>query len=647
MKETVNQDHQESEQINVHINNWGSRQVPRGTTIYEILGESSKKLQKEALAAKINGNLVDLNSPVDEDVALEIITFDDPEGPEVYRHTASHVMAQAVKRLYDASLGIGPAIKDGFYYDFDFEQPLTSEELEKIEEQMKQIIKEDLPVERMEMTRDEALQYCKENNEDYKYELISKMDEDERISFYKQGEFIDLCAGPHLPSTGRVKAFKLLSLAGAYWRGDENNPMLQRIYGTAFPKQKLLEEYLAWLDEARKRDHRKIGRELDLFSFHDEGPGFPFYHPKGIIVRRELEQFWREEHRKAGYHEVETPIVLNRSLWEQSGHWDHYQENMYFTRIDDQDFAVKPMNCPGSMLIYKMGMHSYRDFPLRVAEMGLVHRHEKSGTLHGLLRVRSFTQDDAHIFMLPEQVEDEVEGVIDLVDRFYRVFGFKYHVELSTRPEKSMGSDEIWEKATNALENVLKKKEIPFSVNEGDGAFYGPKIDFHLEDCLGRTWQCGTIQLDFQMPENFNLTYIGSDGQKHRPAMIHRVVYGAMERFFALLVEHYAGAFPLWLAPVQVKVMPITDRHHDYASKVTKMLWNEGIRVEMDGRNEKVNFKIREAQVQKVPYMLVTGDREEESNKVAVRHRQQGDLGPMDVEQFMHDIKEKIRTKAE
>ncbi len=647
MKEMTGLDNVENKQISVHITNWGTKQVPQGTTIYKLLGEFNKKIQKEAVAAKVNGKKVDLTKSLNEDVTLNIITFNDSEGPDVYRHTASHVMAQAVKRLYDARLGIGPSIKDGFYYDFGFNQPLTSEELEKIEQQMKQIIDEDLPVERIEMTRDEALKFCEQCSEDFKRELITEMDENEQISFYKQGEFVDLCAGPHLPSTGRLKAFKLLSLAGAYWRGDENKPMLQRIYGTAFPKKKLLDDYLARLEEARKRDHRKIGRELDLFSFHDEGPGFPFYHPKGMIIRRELETFWREEHRKAGYHEIETPIVLNRSLWEQSGHWDHYQENMYFTRIDEQDFAIKPMNCPGSMLVYKMGMHSYRDFPLRVAEMGLVHRHEKSGTLHGLMRVRSFTQDDAHIFMLPEQIEDEVAGVFDLVDRFYQVFKFNYHVELSTRPEKSMGSDEMWEKATVALENVLKKKGISYTVNEGDGAFYGPKIDFHLEDCIGRTWQCGTIQLDFQMPEKFDLTYIGSDGQKHRPAMIHRVVYGAMERFFALLIEHYAGAFPLWLAPVQVIVIPITDRHHEYARGIVQRLWNEGVRVEIDDRSEKVGYKIREAQMQKVPYMLVTGDKEEETESVAVRHRQEGDLGPVPLGSFIDDIKEKIKLKIE
>ncbi len=633
--------------VKAQIKNFGERQVPRGTTVSDLLGEVNKRLQKEALAARINGKKVDLTTPIHDDISLEIITFEDTDGPDVYRHTASHVMAQAVRRLYDVRLGIGPSIKDGFYYDFKFKEPLTLDELERIEEQMNIIVAEDLPIQRLEMSREEALEYCKQHKEDFKYELIAELDENEQISFYQQGEFMDLCAGPHLPSTGRLKAYKLLSLAGAYWRGDERRPMLQRIYGTAFPKKKMLDEYLQRQEEARKRDHRKIGRELDLFSFHEEGPGFPFYHAKGMVIRRELEGFWREEHRRAGYHEIETPMVLNRSLWEQSGHWEHYQENMYFTRIDEQDYAIKPMNCPGSMLIYKMGMHSYRDFPLRVAEMGLVHRHEKSGTLHGLMRVRSFTQDDAHIFMLPEQIEDEVEGVIDLVDHFYQVFGFNYHVELSTRPEKSMGSSEMWEKATRALESVLQKKGIPFKVNEGDGAFYGPKIDFHLEDSLGRTWQCGTIQLDFQMPEKFDLTYIGPDGQRHRPAMIHRVVYGAMERFFALLIEHYAGAFPLWLAPVQAVVIPITDRHQEYARSITRQFWQEGIRVELDDRSEKVGFKIREAQVKKVPYMLVTGDQEQEAKSVSVRHRQQGDLGPVPVDTFLESLKEKVQAKTE
>ena len=635
-----------AKKIVIQFKDWGSREITVGTTILEALGELSPKLKKEALAARLNGKIVDLNTPLQEDGSVDILTFDDPEGAEVYRHTASHVLAQAVKRLYgNVRLGIGPPISNGFYYDFDFATPISPEDLEKIEEQVKQIIKEDLPLQRLEVSREEALKTFQELGEPFKVELITDLPEGATISCYRQGEFIDLCAGPHLPSTGKLGSFKLLNLAGAYWRGNERNPMLQRIYGTAFPRKEMLEEYLHLLEEARKRDHRKLGRELDLFSFHEEAPGFPFYHPRGIIVRRELEKFWREEHQKAGYQEVETPIILNRSLWEQSGHWEHYREDMYFTKIDGQDYAIKPMNCPGSMLIYRTGMRSYRDFPLRIAEMGLVHRHEKSGTLHGLMRVRCFTQDDAHIFMLPEQIEDEVAGIIELVDRFYRVFGFNYHVELSTRPEKSMGSDEMWEKATSALQSVLDKRGMPYKINEGDGAFYGPKIDFHLQDSLGRTWQCGTIQLDFQMPEKFDLSYIGPDGQKHRPAMIHRVVYGSMERFLALLIEHYGGAFPLWLAPVQAVVIPITDRQRTYALEIKDQLRSEKVRVEMDDRNEKVGYKIREAQVQKIPYMLVIGDKEVAARSVAVRHREQGDLGAVPLESFLAKIKEEIDEK--
>ena len=633
--------------LTIQVKGLGSADVTSGTTIFEMLGMVSRRMQKEAVAARVNDTIVDLNTPLQDEVIVEVLTFDDPEGAAVYRHTASHVMAQAVKELYgNVQLGIGPSISSGFYYDFDLDTALSTEDLEKIEKRIDKIIKEDQPLERIEVSRERAVEIFKEKGENYKLELISDLPEDVTITCYRQGEFLDLCSGPHLPSTGKLKSLKLLNLAGAYWRGSEKNPMLQRIYGTAFPKQKLLDEYLTFLEEARKRDHRKLGKELDLFSFHEEGPGFPFYHPRGIVIRRELEKIWRDEHRRAGYLEVETPIILNRQLWEQSGHWDHYQENMYFTKIDDQDYAIKPMNCPGSMLIYKSGMHSYRDFPLRVAEMGLVHRHEKSGTLHGLMRVRSFTQDDAHIFMLPEQIEDEVARVIELVDKFYQVFGFKYHVELSTKPEKSMGSDEIWERATSALQSVLDNKGITYKLNEGDGAFYGPKIDFHLQDSLGRTWQCGTIQLDFQMPEKFDLNYIGADGQKHRPAMIHRVVYGAMERFFALLIEHYGGAFPLWLAPVQAVVIPITERQHDYAFEVKKLLWDEDIRVEIDDRSEKMGYKIREAQVQKIPYMLVIGDKEVDGRSVAVRHREQGDLGTQSLNSFLEKIKEEIKLRS-
>ncbi|NMB41087.1 MAG: threonine--tRNA ligase [Firmicutes bacterium] len=632
--------------MNIEIKDWGTKEVVSGTTILEILEGLHQKIKKEALAARLNGKVVDLKTPLQDDASLEILTFDDPEGAEVYRHTASHVLAQAVKRIYDnVRLGIGPATDSGFYYDFAFTSPIGADDLEKVEEQIEQIIAEDIPLKRIELNREEALKIVKEQGENFKVELISDLPDEETISFYRQGEFMDLCAGPHLPSTGRLNFVKLLNLAGAYWRGDENNPMLQRIYGTAFPKKKMMKEYLHFLEEARKRDHRKLGRELDLFSFHEQGPGFPFYHPRGIIIRRELENFWREEHRKAGYLEVETPIILSRQLWEQSGHWEHYRENMYFTKIDEQDYAVKPMNCPGAMLIYKTGMRSYRDFPLRMAEMGLVHRHEKSGTLHGLMRVRSFTQDDAHIFMLPGQVGDEVASVMELVDRFYKVFDFNYHVELSTRPENSMGTDKMWEEATAALQDVLDNRAVPYVINEGDGAFYGPKIDFHLRDSLKRTWQCGTIQLDFQMPEKFDLNYVGPDGQRHRPVMIHRVVYGAMERFLALLIEHYGGAFPLWLAPVQAVLIPITDRQHDYANKVKKTLLEEGIRVEMDDRSEKMGYKIREAQVHKIPYMLVIGDKEVEACSLAIRHRKLGDLGAFTLNSFVKKIKEEINEK--
>jgi threonyl-tRNA synthetase len=634
------------EKITVQVKDWGSNQIARGAPVSELLDQIHKKLKKDALAVKVNGKVVDLHAPLNEDAELELLTFDEREGIDVYRHTASHIMAQAVKRLYgDVLLGIGPPIEDGFYYDFDFPNPLSPQDLDKIEKEMTKIIKENIPLERLELSREEALKLFQEQGERYKVELIAALPEEETISCYRQGDFLDLCAGPHLPSTGRVKFIKLLNLAGAYWRGNEKFPMLQRIYGTAFPKRQMLEEYLQRLEEARKRDHRKLGRELDLFSLHEEGPGFPFYHPKGVVVKRELESFWREEHRKAGYLEIETPIILNRQLWEQSGHWEHYQENMYFTKIDEQDYAVKPMNCPGAMLVYKSRMHSYRDLPLRIAEMGLVHRHEKSGTLHGLMRVRSFTQDDAHIFMLNEQIEEEVAGVMELVDRFYKVFGFVYHIELSTRPEKSMGSEEMWARATSALQSVLEQRGIPYQINEGDGAFYGPKIDFHLQDSLGRRWQCGTIQLDFQMPEKFDLTYIGPDGEKHRPAMIHRVVYGAMERFFALLIEHYAGAFPLWLAPVQAVVIPITTRQHEYASEVRDLLHAGGIRVELDDRSEKVGYKIREAQLQKIPYMLIVGEKEVQSRLVAVRSREEGDLGPVALDNFLETVKERISQK--
>ncbi|SHI93638.1 threonine--tRNA ligase [Desulfofundulus thermosubterraneus] len=633
--------------VKVTLKDDSVREYEPGTPLNRIAQDISPRLGREALVAAVDGRLVDLSYPLHRDAAVEFYTFEDEPGRDAFRHSAAHVMAQAVKRLYpDVKLAIGPAIAEGFYYDFDAEKPFTPADLEKIEREMQAIVKEDLPFKRVEVSREEALERFSAAGEKYKVELINELPEDAVISYYQQGEFVDLCAGPHIPSTGRLKAFKLTSVAGAYWRGDERNKMLQRIYGTAFPKKSQLEEYLFRIEEAKRRDHRKLGVELDLFSIQEEGPGFPFFHPKGMVLRNQLEQFWREEHYKRGYQEIRTPIILNRSLWERSGHWEHYRENMYFTRIDDVEYAIKPMNCPGGILVYKSRLHSYRELPIRLAELGLVHRHELSGVLHGLMRVRCFTQDDAHIFMLPSQIREEIIGVIDLVDYFYGIFGFNYKVELSTRPEKSMGSDEIWEIATTALEEALKARGMKYKVNEGDGAFYGPKIDFHLEDCLGRTWQCGTIQLDFLMPEKFDLTYVGEDGQKHRPVMIHRVVFGSIERFIGILTEHFAGAFPTWLAPVQVRVLPIADRHASYARQVVERLEKENIRVELDARNEKVNYKIREAQAQKIPYMLVVGDREAREGTVAVRQRSRGDEGTQPLEEFVARILEEIRTKA-
>lgn len=633
--------------VSVELKDGSVKQYPEGTAIADIVKDISMKLAKSAVAAQVNGRTVDLSTKLYEDCQLNVLTFDDDEGKKVFWHTSSHIMAQAVKRLFpDAKLSIGPAIDNGFYYDFDVEKPFSPEDLQAIEDEMNRIVKEDLALERFVLPREQAIEFVKEKGEPYKVELIGDIPEGEEISFYKQGDFVDLCSGPHLPSTGMVKAIKLLSVAGAYWRGDEKNKMLQRIYGISFPKKSQLDEYLQRLEEAKKRDHRKLGRELDLFSLHEEGPGFPFFHPKGMILRNTLEDFWRKEHYKRGYQEIKTPIILNRDLWIRSGHWDHYRENMYFTKIDDQDYAIKPMNCPGSMIVYKRKIHSYRDLPIRMAELGLVHRHELSGVLHGLMRVRCFTQDDAHIFMLPEQIKDEILGVIDLVDYFYGIFGFKYHVELSTRPENSMGSDEDWERATNALKEALEAKGLEYKINEGDGAFYGPKIDFHLEDSIGRTWQCGTIQLDFQMPERFDLTYVGPDGGKHRPVMIHRVVFGSIERFIGILIEHFAGAFPTWLAPVQVRVLTVTDRANSYAEEVAQKLKDADIRVETDLRNEKIGYKIREAQLEKIPYMLVLGDKEQENGTVAVRARGKGDLGAMSITEFMNRILEEIRTKA-
>jgi len=632
--------------VKVKLNTGEEIVYPEGATCMDIYREKTAE-NKDLIAVLIDGKECDLNRPLTDNAKVSLVDFDTPEGASVYRHSASHILAHAVKTLYPtAKMGIGPAIENGFYYDFEFEEPISADDLPAIEAEMKKIIKAKKPIRRREISRKEAEEIFRTKNETYKLELIADLPADVVISCYEQDNFIDLCAGPHLNHTGMVKAFKLTGLAGAYWRGDERNTMLQRIYGTAFPSKERLEQYLLMLEEAKKRDHRKLGRELELFSLHDEGPGFPFLHNNGMIIWQELADYWRREHRLAGYEEIKTPLILNRELWEQSGHWDHYRENMYFTKIDEQDFIVKPMNCPGAMLVFGSKMHSYRDLPRRIAEMGIVHRHELSGTLHGLMRVRTFTQDDAHIFMLPEQIEAEVSGIIELMDRFYRIFGFDYRVELSTRPEKAMGSIEMWDKATDILEQVLINKEIQFKVNEGDGAFYGPKIDFHLEDCLGRSWQCGTIQLDFQMPEKFDLTYIGEDGAKHRPVVIHRVVYGSMERFFALLIEHYGGVFPAWLAPVQASVIPVTDRTHAYAHALYEKLRAEGFRVKIDDRNEKVGYKIREAQLQKVPYMLILGDREAEAGTITIRHREKGDLGAGKLDEFISSLEKEITEKT-
>ena len=575
-------------------------------------------------------------------------TFENDEFKTAYRHTTSHILAQAVKRLFpDVKLAIGPAIADGYYYDFDSSEPFTPETLEAIEAEMRKICKEKLPLERFELSREDALRFMTELNEPYKVELINDLPEDSVISFYKQGGFTDLCAGPHVDSTGRIKAnaFKLTSCTGAYWRGDAENKMLQRVYGTCFMSKDELDTHLRRLEEARLRDHRKLGRELDLFALYDEGPGFPFFLPKGMVIRNELVDFWREEHKKAGYVEISTPLILSAELWHRSGHWDHYQNNMYFTKIDDEDYAVKPMNCPGGMLIFKRRLWSYRELPVRMAELGLVHRHELSGALHGFMRVRNFTQDDAHIFMTPEHIPAEIAAVIDLVDRIYGVFGFDYRVELSTRPEDFMGEIETWDLAEKALEDVLISKNVKYRINPGDGAFYGPKIDFHLVDCIGRTWQCATLQLDFQMPERFELEYVGPDGEKHRPAMIHRTVFGSLERFIAILTEHYGGAFPLWLAPVQVAVLPITDRAHVYAHSIVDALTDAGYRAEGDFRNEKIGLKIREAQLQKTPYMLVLGDKEAESSLVTVRKRAEGDIGAMELGEFIETIGCEIQSR--
>ena len=632
--------------VKIILPDGSAKEYAAGTTLGEAVKQLSNSLAKKVLAANVNGELTDLREELVDGSEVAFLTFEEDGGKHTLRHTASHILAQAVKRLWpEAKLAIGPAIDKGFYYDIDMEHTLTPEDLGKIEKEMSRIVKENLPITKSVMPRQEAIEFFKAKNEDYKVELIQDLPEDAIISCYSQGDFIDLCAGPHVASTGKVKAFKLQSIAGAYWRGDEKNKMLQRIYGTAFEKKEELDAYLHLLEEAAKRDHRKLGKELGLFVIKEEGPGFPFFLPKGMALRNELENFWREVHHDFDYEEIRTPIILSKHLWETSGHWDHYRENMYTTIIDDEEYAIKPMNCPGGILVYQNEMHSYRDFPLRYAELGLVHRHELSGALHGLFRVRAFTQDDAHVFMLPSQMQSELMKVIELFDRIYSQFGLKYHVELSTKPDNAMGDDAIWEAATEALRNAIEAKGIPYVINPGDGAFYGPKLDYHIEDSLGRTWQCGTIQLDMNLPERFQIEYIGEDGQKHRPIMIHRACFGSMERFIGILTEHYAGAFPTWMAPVQVKILPISEKHVEYAKELAKQMHRDYVRVEVDDRSEKIGYKIRQAQMAKVPYMLVVGDKEVEEGTVNVRKHGGDELGSVPFEEFFNSIKIEIKER--
>ena len=632
--------------VKIILPDGSAKEYAAGTTLGEAVKQLSNSLAKKVLAANVNGELTDLREELVDGSEVAFLTFEEDGGKHTLRHTASHILAQAVKRLWpEAKLAIGPAIDKGFYYDIDMEHTLTPEDLTKIEKEMSRIVKENLPITKSVMSRQEAIEFFKSKNEDYKVELIEDLPEDAVISCYAQGDFIDLCAGPHVASTGKVKAFKLQSIAGAYWRGDEKNKMLQRIYGTAFEKKEELDAYLHLLEEAAKRDHRKLGKELGLFVIKEEGPGFPFFLPKGMALRNELENFWREVHHEFDYEEIRTPIILNKQLWETSGHWFHYRENMYTTIIDDEEYAIKPMNCPGGILVYQNEMHSYRDFPLRYAELGLVHRHELSGALHGLFRVRAFTQDDAHVFMLPDQMQSELMKVIELFDRIYSQFGLKYHVELSTKPDNAMGDDAIWEAATEALRNAIEAKGIPYVINPGDGAFYGPKLDYHIEDSLGRTWQCGTIQLDMNLPERFQIDYVGEDGQKHRPIMIHRACFGSMERFIGILTEHYAGAFPTWMAPVQVKILPISEKHVEYAKELAKQMHRDYVRVEVDDRSEKIGYKIRQAQMEKVPYMLVVGDKEVEEGTVNVRKHGGDELGSVPFEEFFNSIKIEIKER--
>ncbi|MCP3775725.1 threonine--tRNA ligase [Paenibacillus sp. MZ04-78.2] len=634
--------------IQVKLPDGSVREYEKGATIEQVAESISSSLKKQAVAGKIDGKLVDLNRTIETDASVEIVTLDSKEGLEVYRHSTAHLMAQAIKRLYGqkaVKLGIGPVIEDGFYYDIDIEKPLSVDDLSSIEQEMGRIVRENVPITRRVVSRDEAVQTFEALEDPLKLELIRDLPNEAVLSLYEQGEFVDLCRGPHLPSTGRIKAFKLLSVAGAYWRGDSNNKMLQRIYGTAFPKKAELDEHLYLLEEAKKRDHRKLGKELGLFMFSEEAPGMPFFLPKGMTIRTVLENFSREQQAANDYDEVRTPFMMNQRLWEESGHWDHYRENMYFTEVDETKFALKPMNCPGHMLIYKNERHSYRELPIRLCEFGQVHRHEFSGALNGMMRVRTFCQDDAHLFVRPDQIEEEIGRAIDLIGEMYKVFGFQYKLELSTRPEDSMGSAELWEQAETALRSVLERRGIAYSLNEGDGAFYGPKIDFHILDALKRSWQCGTIQLDFQMPEKFDLSYIGEDNQKHRPVVIHRAIYGSIDRFIGILTEHYSGAFPLWLSPVQVKLLPVSDVYNSYVMEVKKALAEAGIRVEADLRSEKLGYKIREAQLEKVPYMLVLGENEQSSRTVAVRKRGEGDLGPMQGQELAERLRQEIQAK--
>ena len=626
--------------IKVQLKDGSVREFDQGASVLDVANSISDGLARAITGAKLNGAVVGTGHQIEEDSKIEFLKFEDADGKDIFWHTSTHIMAHAIKNLFpEAKLGTGPAVENGFYYDIDLDYRLTPEDLEKIEAEMKKIVKDELEIERFELDEEAAVALMKERNEDYKIELIHDLSkEGQRLSFYRQGDFVDLCAGPHLSNTKKVKAFKLTSVAGAYWRADQSNKMLQRVYGISFEKKKLLDEYLEMIEEAKKRDHRKLGKELDLFTILEDGPGFPFFLPNGTVLKNELMKYWREVHREAGYVEIETPIILSRHLWETSGHWFHYKENMYTVQIDEEDFAIKPMNCPGGMLTYKTKMRSYRDFPIRMGEVGRVHRHELSGALHGLMRVRAFTQDDAHIFMLPEQIKDEIKGVAMLIDKVYKQFGFSYHVELSTRPESFLGEISMWDEAEAALKAALEELGLDYRLNEGDGAFYGPKIDFHLRDCIGRTWQCGTIQLDYQLPQRFDLTYTGKDGEKHRPIMIHRVAFGSIERFIGILIEHYAGKFPVWLSPVQAKILPISDKFMDYADDLYKKLFDAGIRVAIDDRAEKIGYKIREAQLEKVPYMIIVGEKEANEGNVSVRSRDGGELGSLSVEEFVEKL---------